>query len=156
MCHQLICYDKYAHSLWILLGHRCWLMLPLYLNFWTVQNYFWIGLNSQWMAHKAGLQLQAQSLGWQMKSRDVARAAQERLQPQPNKAMSNRSRKQLKRNSSQKAPKSRKKTCWQCWNVRIVKLSSRTSLKLLSCWSRRSGDQTCASRNPPRARAWYK
>ena len=38
----------------------------------------------------------------------------------------------------------------------IVELSSLTSLKLLSCWSRRSGDQTCASRNPPRARAWYK
>ena len=46
LCHQLICYHKYAHYLWILLGHRCWLMLPLYLNFWTVQNYFWIGLNS--------------------------------------------------------------------------------------------------------------
>ena len=43
---------------------------------------------------------------------------------------------------------------YHLWSMPQKKISIHTSLRTVSCWSKRSGDQIWASRKPPRARAW--
>ena len=119
LCHQLICYDKYAHYLWILLGHRCW---PFFLYTWTSEQFktttesVWIAMNGPQSrppvtGPESGVTNEIPRRGKSRTGKASASTKQSNEQLLKQEfAMSNCSRKQLKRNSAQKAPKSRKKT----------------------------------------------